>query len=296
MKAKNLKIFFVYSLNLVLFFLSYIVPKDPSQVLLGSNLFIGNPKYFFLYLCKNKNSRCKAIWMTNNKEIYSELQQKKFPIVFRNSWKGFVSILKSKYLMFSHDVRSVSYFVWLPGKFNKIQMWHGVATKGFASPFVDKTAPFYVQIFQRLINYDSKSYHTIITCSEKTKARDIGLFRNKNVQILGFPRNDVFFDMTWKFEDYSEKYNLKKYSKILLFCPTWRQSAHGKWFGDKKPFSEEFLRKLNDYLKENNFILFCKKHNSEIGIRFDFPEFSNIIHISKEIDIQDLLFDVFVVL
>ena len=244
MKVKNLKKFFLYSLNLVLFFLSYIVPKDPSQVLLGSNLFIGNPKHFFLYLCKNKNLKYKAIWMTNDKEIFNKLKQKKIPIVFRDSRKGFVKILRSQYLMFSHDVRSVSYFVWLPGKFNKIQMWHGVATKGFATPFVDKTAPFYVQVFQRLINHDSKSYHTIITCSEKTKARDIGLFRNKNVQILGFPRNDVFFDKARKFEDCSEKYNLKKYTKVLLFCPTWRQSAHGKWFGGKKPFSEEFSQKI----------------------------------------------------
>ena len=60
----------------------------------------------------------------------------------------------------------------------------------------------------------------------------------------------------------------------------------------KNLFPKNFLKKLNDYLKESNFILLCKKHNSEIGIRFDFPEFSNIIHISKVIDIQDLLFDV----
>lgn len=285
----------IYSgfLNFLLGLLSYIIPKNSKQVLVGSYLFVGNPKYFFLYLSKMKSNECKAIWITRSKKIYSKLQADGFMVVYLKSWKGFFSILHSRYLLFSHGSRDVSYLVWLPGRFNKIQMWHAIATKQLAEPpSVPKNLPLYDQIMERLVIHDRKSYHTILTCSEKTKKRDTILFQNKNVKILGFPRNDIFFNRNDIYEDFSSKFDLRKYDKVIIFCPTWREASFGRHFGSKVPFSNDFLRKLNEYLRSKNYIMLCKKHKDEKGIRFNFPDFSNIKNISKKIDVQDLLVNV----
>ena len=285
----------IYSgfLNLFLGLFSYFIPKNPKMVLIGSYLFVGNPKYFFLYLAKVKSNEYQPIWITRSKKIFSKLQADGFNVVFLKSWRGIFSILRSRYLLFSHGSRDVSFLMWLPGKFNKIQMWHAIATKQLAEPpSVPKNLPLYDQIMERLIIRDRKSYNTILTCSEKTKKRDTILFQNKNVKILGFPRNDVFFNRNYIYEDLSSKLELRKYEKVILFSPTWREASFGKHFGSKAAFSNDFLIKLNEYLRNKNYILLCKKHKDEKSIRFDFQDFSNIKNVSKKIDVQDLLVDV----
>ena len=115
------------------------------------------------------------------------------------------------------------------------------------------------------------------------------MFQNKNVKILGFPRNDIFFNSSEIFDDLYTKYHLKKYDKVILYCPTWRENADAKNFGTKVAFSSDFSMELNNFLKNKNFIMLIKKHTSEIGKRLDIPNFSNIRNISKEIDIQEML-------
>jgi CDP-glycerol glycerophosphotransferase (TagB/SpsB family) len=225
-----------------------------------------------------------------NREIFSMLKNEGFPVAYLYSLKGFQVVLRSKYLLFSHDVRNVSYFMWLPGKFNKVQLWHGIATKGFGKPpTFNKNTPLRKKLVLKLLIRDRKSYHIIITCSENSKKRDVGLFQNKNVKILGFPRNDIFFNKSGIFDDLYTKYDLNNYDKVILYCPTWRENADERNFGKKVPFSSDFLKELNIFLKNKNFIMLIKKHNSEKGKRLDIPNFSNIRNISKEIDIQEVL-------
>ncbi len=285
----------VYSgfLNLFLGVLSYFIPKNSNQVLLGSYLFVGNPKYFFLYLAKVKRNEYRPVWITRSKKIYSKLQADGLSVVYLKSWKGFFSILRSKYLLFSHGSRDVSYLMWLPGRFNKILLAHGSATKHLAEPRrVPKNLPTYNKIIERLVIHDENTYHTILTCSEKTKKRDEIKYQNKNVKILGFPRNDIFFNRNYIYEDFSIKLDLRKYNKVIIFCPTWRESNFGGHYGSKTPFSNDFLGKFNQYLKNKNYIMLCKKHKDEKSNRFDFSDYTNIKNISKKIDIQDLLIDI----
>ena len=98
---KNLYFF----LDLILSVLSYIVPKNKKMIILGSRYgkdFTGNPKYFFLYLLIKKNNYYKEIfWMTKNKKILVELEEKQLPVLYIYSWKGFKAILRSQHLVIS---------------------------------------------------------------------------------------------------------------------------------------------------------------------------------------------------
>jgi CDP-glycerol glycerophosphotransferase (TagB/SpsB family) len=66
------------------------------------------------------------------------------------------------------------------------------------------------------------------------------------------PRNDIFFKKDQREIFSSNKFlqKFKKYSKIFLYTPTWRDSSN-----TIKPFSEKLLENLNKYLKQNNYIL-----------------------------------------
>ena len=104
------KIFFF---NLLLGFLSYLVPKNKRQILLGSNSgngFFGNSKFFYLYLIsKKKNFFDRIFWITKNRRIYSELKTKKMPVLYLYSLRGFIAILRSNFLITSDTVKDVSY-------------------------------------------------------------------------------------------------------------------------------------------------------------------------------------------
>jgi CDP-glycerol glycerophosphotransferase len=274
-------------LNFVLGVLSYIIPKNKKQILLGSDKglkFMGNPRYFYLYLLKNKTHFDRIFWITADKKIFLYLKERKYPILYLYSWKAFVAILRSNYLITSHFIGDVSYVGILFGKFNKIETWHGTPIKQiYESMSNRKTLVSKIKFL--LMLKERKSYKLLLTTSEEPKK--IFETRYKNVRILGYPRNDVFFNSELILEDYGKKFNLNKYDKIILYCPTYRDIPPSKI-----PFTDNSLLTMNDYLTQNNYLLLIKSHywkRSNVDIR----NYSNIIDVSEKVsDIQDLLIHV----
>lgn len=287
----TLKIYFKYGflllLNFILSFMSYIIPKKENSYLLGSkdcSKFFGNPKYFFLYLCKYQND-CNFYWITSNKKILKDLKTRNLPVLYLYSLNGFIGILRSKFLIFTHGISDLSYSIMLPGKFNKIQTWHGTPLKKIEKGSI-KNLDFTQKLLQRFIvnSKENRSYHTILAASEETKRIFNKVFENKNVSILGFPRNDVFFNNAILYDNYEKTLNLNKYEKVILYCPTFRDNPSSKIV-----FSADFLEKLNNYMKDLNYIFLIKKHINEKQI-FNVNNFSNIIDVSDKVeDVQDLL-------
>ena len=265
---------------LVLF--SYFVPKNNEQILLGSIFgtnFVGNPKYFYLYLMNNKKNQHfkKIFWITKNKKIYSELKEKNMPVIFSYSFEGFVAILRSNFLIDSYDISDVAYLHFLPGRFNKIQIFHGLPFKGLMPELKDSR--FVFKIYRK----ERASYLGYVVTSQETKRISEGWY-HKNCIILGYPRNDVFFDHNLVFEDYKNKFNLGQFTKVLLYCPTFRDKRTSK-----VPFTVNFLKNLNDYLIKHNYVLLLKNHPNEISY-FNVEDYSNIIDVSSQVnDVQDLL-------
>jgi len=274
-------------LNLILSVLSYTFPKTKNQILLGSKdcvHFLGNPKYFFLYLCSN-NTGFTCFWITKNKKLYAKLLQKKLPVLYLYSFKGFFSILRSNFLVFDHRVSNISYSIVLPGKFNKIKTYHGTPLKR-----IEKGSRKSLNSVQKILesfNYNSNensSYKIILATCEESKKIFINAFNNKRVEILGYPRNDVFFNERLIFEDYKKSLDLEKYQKIILYCPTFRDHPT-----TKTVFSLEFLENLNKYLRDMNYVFLIKRHIHYTDI-IPTHDFSNILDVSDKIDdVQDLL-------
>jgi len=264
---------------------SYLVPKKNEQILLGSIFgtnFVGNPKFFYLYLIKNQNNQRfkKIFWITKSKKIYSELKKKNLPVIYSYSFEGFIAILRSSFLIDSYDISDIAYLHFLPGRFKKIQIYHGLPFKGLMPGLKDSR--FVFNIYRK----ERASYHGYVVTSQETKRISEGWY-HKNCVILGYPRNDVFFDHNLVFEDYKNKFNLGQFTKVLLYCPTFRDKQTSK-----VPFTINFLKKLDDYLIKNNFVLLLKNHPNEKSY-FDVKNYSNMIDVSSQVnDVQDLLIHV----
>ena len=283
-------------ISLFLFILSYIIPKDDNLYLFGSGRggmsFVGNPKYLFLYIIKNKIP-CKAIWVTKSEKIYNKLNKKKYPVLRFHTIMTLWKILRAKYLIIDSSARGIYYIGYPFGRFNIIQTWHGTPLKKIWYPAKKDSKGMNKALLRvasvRHLKKKFKlfifcKYKFIVSCSKDISKILISSSLNKNVKITGYPRNDVFFSKDLIFENYKEKLNLDKYQKIILYCPTFRDN-----YKVVKPFSGKFLEDINTYLKKNKSILLIKKHQYESKIEIS-KELSNIKDISYEIDdIQDLL-------
>lgn len=265
-------------LNILLSFLSYFVSKNKNQILMGSRdgKFVENTKYFFLYLV-NKKSSLDFYWITKNKQLYEKFKKLDYPVVYLYSFKGFKTILKSNFILVNQLVNDSSFFPLLPGKFNIMNLCHGTPFK--RSTIYDMKHQNFIEhtikiILKKIYNQPFKS---VLSNSEITSIRRQEEFNSKKFPILGFPRNDVFFNNSLIFENYSDSLKLNQYSKVYLYCPTLRDKP------THKPFSDSFLLKLNQYLLETNSIFLIKWHPYEKN-QYHIENFSQIKVISKSVD------------
>jgi len=263
---------------------SYIIPKNKNQILLGSRdgKFADNTKYFFLYLMK-KQTPLAFFWITKDKELYKKFQNLGFPVVYMYSIKGFLSILRSNFILVNQLVNDASFFLMLPGKFKILNLWHGTPFKR-VTIFDMKHQNFFEHSIKKLVKriYSQHFYGVITTCKLGATRLKEAISINQ-FPILGYPRNDVFFNSDLLFENYASKLNLKFFSKVFLYCPTLRDAK------SKKPFSDNFLFNLNEYLVKNNIIFLIKWHTYEKN-SYNMKKYSNILDVTHDVqDLQELL-------
>lgn len=277
------------ALNFILSALSFIIPKDTNLIILGSyNTFAGNTKAFYLYLINRQRENFKIYWITHNKTIYRLLKNRQLPVLYIYTLRAFIHILRGNYLLLTHGPIDVSYFYFLFGRFNMIQTWHGIALKDI-TPTAEQKAPLHMRVINYFSRLNDKSYKLILASSNETHRIFIAAFNNENVRIVGYPRNDILYDKELLFEDYKKKLKLCNFQKIILYAPTFRENS------TLKPFSKDFIRMLNEYLVDMNYVLLIKKHPYDNFLLngLNLNEYSNIIDVSNiVIDIQDLLVDI----
>ena len=282
-----MKNFFLIGTNVIfLFLLSFIVPKNKNLFLFGDGHknFMGNSRYLFEYL-KNNNKKSVAYFVISKNSKYKE-EKYKNSYIKNNSIKAFWLILRSKYIFVngvSGDV-SISHFL---GRFNIINLWHGTPIKKIMFDdnkcFLNDPKTLKGKIMRLFSLIECKSFKLIVASNELTKKHLQSAFLNKNVEVLGYPRNDYFFKSNEKEKmKILKKLNLENPKKIFLYAPTFRDFEN-----NLKPFSDEFLKSLNTYLTNNNYFFLINKHPFTKNILL--KKFSNIFEISDKIEIQKIL-------
>ena len=149
----------------------------------------------FEYIINNKKT-VDAVWITRNKRIYNELNEKNIKCYMVFSFRGIITCFKAKFFIFSStkfDINPV-----LMNGAIKIQTWHGAPMKKIGLDNIfhqDKLKK--MQIVKLFFPFlDEFDYDYVVSSSSFFNKFLCSAFNIKRNQIItsGYPRNDVFFN------------------------------------------------------------------------------------------------------
>lgn len=284
-------------IHILLSFLSFFIPKKKGLYIFGSGNgkgFQGNPKYLLLYFLRENKSNHNIFWSTECDRTFTFLREKNIPVIKKLTFKSFLLFLRAEYFFIEKGPDDVYYVANILGRFNFIQTWHGIALKHVGEDAILHhkkgiryhilTKPLLNKISKKLKLFSQQRYDLICSTSDFTKNILITSFKNKNVVNTGYPRNDILFNKDLSVERLDLKYNLKRFDKIWLYAPTYRDN-----YTNVKPFSVDGWQQMNTILKEKNYALIIKKHPLELNLDVSIKS-EHIIDVSNDVfDIQEIL-------
>ncbi|CDG65200.1 teichoic acid biosynthesis protein RodC-like protein [Methanobacterium sp. MB1] len=268
-----------------------VIPKDESRIVFSSQPdFTDNPKALFEYLSKEYNGTYKLIWaISGDFNHYEGLD-----VFSRHGLKGLLEIFRSKFIITSHndfeDICSSNQVL--------VNLWHGMPLKGmgYLDNFVD----------EKQLKDIKKGWEVddvVIATSPLMKlAFTACVGRNpRKIYVTGQPRNDKLFLENGQM-NLSELlgFDVSKYNKIILYCPTYRV-WHDRIDGNPKnedifDFEDFDESKFMKYLIDNDILFLLKLHPAEEKLYLSkFKSNENIriltseMFLSKFLDLYDIL-------
>jgi len=251
--------------------MSWLVPKGRDRYVFSASTgktYSGNPKFLFEYM----RTKHRCVFVVNDKPLVMNLRQRGIKANYTYSFASWWSVVRARSLVVDNGLRGPFAYGILArfGRFNILQTWHGTGIKGTIK---------HHGMNETIRKWLNKSFSTILASSPPHKEVLQQYFENDNVVITGSPKNDIFFRKSLP-SGYSY---LDKYDSVILYAPTFRDDM---WF---HPFDSAFLNRLNEWLKENNYIFLIKRHPNDpyfvVGAGYE-----NIRDITKEVeDVQELL-------
>lgn len=238
-------------LNYPLYIISYFIPTKKKIWIFGAwygKKYFDNSKYLFEYI-KDNHREIEAWWMTSNKEIYIEYQNK-INILYKYSLKGLVYALQSHVVIITHSIQ-VDLFPFMNNKKKiKVQLWHGIPIKkiGHDDMYGYGRKSIIKQIKNFMFPFDKDRFDLIISSSDEDKKNMSSAFRaniNK-VIVTGYPRND---DLS---------YQVFEPTNRILYAPTLRDGI-----GKKIDLFSGFgfnIKKMNEFLIKEDLFLDIKMH------------------------------------
>jgi len=294
-----------YLLLHIIYFLVGFVPRNWKIWIFGSGneSITGNSKWFFLYLHNSNKTNIRKIWLSRNKKIVKNLKAKKFEAYYLKSLKGFYYAIRGGvYFVNVNTNYDINYFFSNGAK--KINLCHGMTMIKKSHLASDLKNNYSYKLFHGNLRqkiyyhffypYEYEKYDMMISTSEKVKEnlKRANGKRAKNINITGYPRNDVLlknidspFEKDRKLIKYFNfiKSNQKK---IILYMPSYR---------DAKVYKSEPIdvpidwKKLNSFLEKNKSIFILKLHPVErVPVQIS-PNYKNIKVLNKATDIYPIL-------
>lgn len=277
----KLKKLIIYTLNLPLYFLSNFINKKDNIWLFGSwygKNYSDNSKYLFEYINKYQPD-IRAIWITDNKEVIKLLKEKKYEVYKRYSIKSIIIGLQAKYSIYVLTNFTDSLAFLNNKKTKNINLWHGIPLKkiGFDNKYINLEK--IINLKKTLLPFLDINNDLMIACSKEDQKHFISAFKNSNVKITGYPRNDIL----------NNKFINKKL--IITYLPTCRNEQESNFeLFDNFDFK---IEKWEITLNKINANLIIKNHfynNVKVEFLNSINKSENIEYIQKNtIDVMDIL-------
>ncbi len=246
-------------------------------VIESHNDFDSNGGAFYDYLIKNHyNEKYKIVWLLKNKKPTDLPKNVTSFYLYKPSLRKQMIICRAKYILTCQDaIGSVR-----TGQ-TSIYLTHGTIS-------IKKTGG--TILLPANVNYCLIPSPNM----ESYLRKGITIEPNTRVVTLGYPEHDVLYS-----HDIGDlhKITTQKYSKVILWMPTLRNTSYGRKDFDKdEPLglplfsSKEEYEYLNKYLLKNNVLLVIKIHPMQDLTALKVRSLSNILILSGK-DVKRLKVD-----
>lgn len=260
-----------------------LIPKKKNLIIFSAwfgEKYIDNTRFVYEYLLNN--GKYEVYWLTNNKKVYQELTENKFPVAYFSSIKGVILQLRAQ-VCFS-TVQFSDFNSWLVCNSIYIDLGHGNMIKD-PGQIIRNTKG------QRVEKYilDNLFYYAIVPSDySRHYYQQVVRVPERNIIISDFARNDVFIDQSLRLGKNEKINELKKiYNHIIVYMPTHRSDG-------KLPLNLEHnlpLQSIQDICSRTNSLFVIKKHFYHREEILQLNEYDNIIDITREeADPQVLLY------
>ncbi|NLW33800.1 MAG: hypothetical protein GXY77_20315 [Fibrobacter sp.] len=247
-----------------------LFPKKNKAIFSSESGYTDNARAMYEYISRNKD--VEVVWVFN--KLTEEVMAKKYGVtVKRNTFHFIYHIFTSRYIFTTHFE-----FINLVNDKKQlyINLWHGMPFKNIE--LLDQVEPkkshnHSLKILRKIRSYsfvNSEFYRLVFSAS-------FDLQVNK-VVALGQPRIDFFFN------DKPKPKFIEKYSKVLLYCPTYRNSS-GKYKRNDSGWNINrfkkacITKKFVNFLEKENYLFIIKLHPFE----------KNTLNVNTSNDIKNIL-------
>lgn len=291
--------FLAYVLGYLLWLFSWLIPRSRRIWVFGSfrGSFTDNAKYLFIAVSE-QCTEIFPVWISYKSSTVRQIRALGLNAYSLFSLKGLYYALRGKFYFFNAYSSDICYFT-SRGTI-QINLWHGVGLKKIEfcvdkgpmyNRYVKKTWKerfYYPQVYRR------PDYFLSSTDFQTVKFAQAFRIREDQCMNLGYPRNDFLLadeskrmDFIRRFESHGTQQliqQLRSFSKVLLYMPTWRESQ-------RKLFAEHLdLQRLNRLMKEQNALLLLKPHaNTIIENPEQLKAYSNLQLMDNSVDIYPIL-------
>lgn len=238
--------------------LDKILPKDNKKIIFCSYPdYSDNAKEFFEYLYTNHKDEYNMIWLCKNPNSV-EIPVKKYKI---QSLKGLFELLTAKYTV--NTFFDLEKFITSLRRIN-LQLWHGMPLKTIG--YLEKNIPPHMF---KAYKKNKNNYFFVTSDVFKLSMVACFLMNPNNIFITGQPRTDCILEKRNSYK-IKEFLNFDKFSKIILFTPTYKECKRKNGGRDVNhlfnnifymdDYSQEQFYKL---LEDKNMLFIIKPHPFE---------------------------------
>ena len=267
--------YLVYIINLPLYYISYICPKNRDVWVFGSWFglkYADNSKALFEFVNKY-DKKISAIWLTQSQSVLKDLTQRGLNVHYAYSLKGYYYSAIAKIVFVSTGMHDVNRFV--SSNNIRVQLWHGTPLKKIMNDVENElTENKLLSLLKKIfMPYDFNSYKYLLSSTNNINDSLSSAFSDKieNIIVKGYPRNDQLFSC--------------KRERIITFLPTHRGEGDG---AIKQIFNSFDSIKIDSFLDKNNYKLKIKPHFYDLK-NISVIESKAISVIKEDVDLYQLL-------
>lgn len=279
---KYLRIIYKITSALVYYGITYLIPKDNRLWVFGAwkgKTYSDNSRAFFEYVSKD-HPEIKALWIAKNKKVYKEVKALGLNVLDYSKWKTKWIIARAKVNIQTESNEDTGKY--RVGGTKVIQLFHGV---GGVKDF--RLYAGMGRIKKALVKIYADNHHTsywMVVSDYYAQRYSIQCETDLNrTFVTGQPRTDVVLKKE-KVPFFENFINNHPETKTILYAPTHRNYG----IDGKMMFTLEEWDTFNQYLMNNNYVLFFKPHPNELSIyEGKFSSFSNIILVTPEIPLPN---------